>query len=85
MKLIVLKHSIYSRDENGRILAEITFPEKEPGIFTIDRIYVAEEYIGSPIPDRLIAAALDQIRREGGKAAADDPYARKYFHEHHLT
>ena len=43
MEYIKLPHSIKSKDENGKILAEITFPENEPGIFTIDHTYVSDQ------------------------------------------
>ena len=79
LTFITLPHSIYSKDENGRILCEITFPEREPGRYCIERMYVAEEYIGTELPERLIRAALEQIAGEGGTVTAEDPYAKMFM------
>ena len=34
------KCRFYMEDENGKLVAEVTFPETEPGVFTINRTYV---------------------------------------------
>ena len=39
-------NAIYARGESGELLAEITFPETEPGVFTIDHTYVDRRYRG---------------------------------------
>ena len=82
ISFITLNHSIYSKNEHGRILCEITFPEKTPGEFCIERTYTAEEYIGTELPERLIEAALEKIREQGGRVTAEDPYARMYLSRH---
>ncbi|MDO4619155.1 MAG: hypothetical protein Q4B09_00895 [Lachnospiraceae bacterium] len=79
-----LNHSIYIRSEVGRILGEIMFPETSPGVYDIENVHVAEEYIGSELPEQLIEAARKRIKEQGGRATASDPFARKYFSEHHL-
>ena len=73
---IVLPHSIYKKDENGRILSEITFPEKEPGR------YVSESLFGSGEAEKLVKMAVRQIRAAGGSVSASCPFARKYLKEH---
>lgn len=84
MDYIQLPHSIYSKDENGRILAEIRFPETSPGVFNIESTYVAEEYIGSEIPGELVDMAVASIRARHGKITADCPFASKYLRERHI-
>lgn len=85
MEFIELPHSIYSKDENGRILAEIRFPEIFPGEFNIESTYVAEEYIGSDVPGELVEKAESSIRAQGGKIVrADCPFAHKYLKERHI-
>ena len=79
ISFIVLNHCIYSKNEYGRILCEITFPERAPGEFCIERTFVAEEFIGTALPERLVEAALDKIREQGGRVTAEDPYARRYL------
>lgn len=81
MEFIHLPHSIKSKDENGRILAEILFPEHTQGIYTIERTYVAEEYLGTGVAEQLVDMAVEQIRRAHGKIEATCPFARKYLKE----
>ena len=84
MDWIELPHSISSRDPNGRILAEITFPEKQPGEYCIESTYAADEYIGSELPGELVERAVRKIRSAGGRVSAECPFASKYIREHHL-
>ena len=84
MEFISLPHSIYSKDPNGRILAEITFPEHAAGQYCIERTYTAEEYIGTDLPGELVEMAVRQIRSAGGKVTAECPFASKYLKDHRL-
>lgn len=81
---ITLNHSIYSKDANGRILAEVTFPEKEPGVFCIDGTYVCEDLLAHGVEEDLMDRAVQKIREQHGKITATAPYAKKYLHERHL-
>jgi predicted GNAT family acetyltransferase len=82
MEYIRLPHSIKSKDENGRILAEITFPELEPGIYTIDHTYVNDDLRGQGIAAELVQMAVDQIREQGGKVRATCSYASVWLEQH---
>ena len=71
---IRLPHSIKRKDENGKILAEITFPEYTPGVYTIDhRQGIAAE---------LVQMAVDQIHEQGGKVRATCSYASVWLEQH---
>ena len=78
---IILNHSIYSKNEYGRILAEITFPEHGEGVYCIESTHVVDEYIGTEVPGQLVEAAVKRIREQGGKVEAECPFARKYLAE----
>ena len=78
---IILNHSIYSKNEYGRILAEITFPEHREGVYCIESTHVVDEYIGTEVPGQLVEAAVKRIREQGGKVEAECPFARKYLAE----
>lgn len=82
---IILPHSIYRKDANGRILCEITFPEKSPGNYDIEHTYVSEDLRGQGEATRLVEMALQQIHEAGGKVTASCPFARKYLKEHHFV
>ena len=84
MEFIKLPHSIYSKNEHGRILAEIRFPEKEQGVFNIQSPYVADEYIGSEVPGQLVEMAVESIRAQHGQIEAECPFASKYLKERHI-
>ena len=82
MDYIRLPHSIKSKDENGKILAEITFPELEPGIYTIDHTYVSDELRSQGIAGKLVEMAVDQIREQGGQVRATCSYASVWLDQH---
>ena len=75
MDYIKLPHSIKHKDENGRILAEITFPETAPGVYTINHTYVSDELRGQGVAGDLVQMAVDQIREQGGEVRATCSYA----------
>lgn len=85
MNYIELNHSIYSKDENGRILAEVLFPEKNPGEFTIERIYVCEDLFGQGVESELMQMAYDKIRAQHGRMTAGCGYAKKWMNENHIS
>ncbi len=78
-RFIHLPHSIYSKDEYGRILAEIRFPEEEKGLYNIERTYVCESLFSVNLAEELVDEALLQIRKQGGRVKADCPFAKQYL------
>ena len=69
------KCRFYMEDENGKLIAEITFPETEPGVFTIDHTFVDSSLSGQGIASKLVQAAVDAIHCQGGKVKATCSYA----------
>ena len=61
---------VYGLDGGGRLVAEITFPCTQPGIYTIDHTFVDPSLRGQGMADKLVRAALEQIRKNGGTPAA---------------
>ncbi|MBR0162784.1 MAG: N-acetyltransferase [Oscillospiraceae bacterium] len=72
---------IYMEDEQGRIVAEITFPEILPGVYNIDHTFVDNSLRGQGIASKLVQAAVDEIRRRGGEVQATCSYAVKWLSE----
>ena len=68
-------------DEFGNMIAEVTFPEKTPGVFTIDHTFVDGSLRGQGIASKLVGAAVDEICARGGKVEATCPYAVKWLAE----
>ena len=73
--------SIRKFDNEGKIIAEITFPKSENGIYTINRTFVHESLRGRGVAAMLVQLAVDEIQRKGGEIAATCPYARKWLEE----
>ena len=73
---------ILQKDETGRVIAEITFPETSPGVFVIDHTFVDESLRGQGVASKLVQAAVDEIKKRGGKVEATCSYAKKWLSEH---
>ncbi|MGI5970952.1 MAG: GNAT family N-acetyltransferase [Oscillospiraceae bacterium] len=73
---------IYMEDDSGKLIAEVTFPETEPGVVNFDHTLVEYSLRGRGIAGELMQAAADEVRRRGMKATATCSYAVKWFAEH---
>ena len=79
---IELPHKIYGKNEYGKIIAEVTFPEKKPGICTIEDCFFDEDYRSLEDVDRLMERAYEMVKSRGEKLESDHPYGRKWLSEH---
>ena len=68
--------------EGEKVLAEITFPEREPGMVVIDHTWVDPSLRGQGAAGKLVKMAADAIRQSGRKARATCSYARTWFENH---
>ena len=73
---------IYALDDSGKLIAEITFPMTEPGVYTIDHTFVAPSLRGQGAAGQLVQAALVQIEETGGQAEATCSYAVRWLEQH---
>ena len=78
------KGRIYSEDLSGRLLAEITFPEKEKGVFCIEHTFVDDSLRGQGIASKLMELAVNEIKNSGGKITASCSYAKKWLEKHSM-
>ena len=79
MNFIKENSRIYSLDENKKIIAEITFPEVEKGVFCIDHTFVDETLRGQGIARKLVELAVEEIEKKNGKVQATCSYATKWL------
>ena len=79
MRLIHEPNRIYGIDENGKVVAEITFPRTEPGVYTIDHTIVDSSLQGQGIAGKLVQAAVEDIKSQGGEVRATCSYAAKWL------
>ena len=64
------KTRIYALNDEGKLVAEITFPMTAPGVYTIDHTFVDASLRGQGAAGQLVQAALEQIKENGGQAEA---------------
>ena len=73
---------IWLNDSEGRLVAEITFPQVRRGVANIDHTFVDPSLRGQGAAGKLVQAAADQLRRRGMKAVLTCSYAKNGFGEH---
>lgn len=76
---ITEENRIYMIDDEGKIIAEVTFPETANGTFTIDHTFVDESLRGQGMASKLVQAAVDEIESRGGTVKATCSYAMKWL------
>lgn len=57
---------IFAQGEDGRLLAEVTFPTRD-GIARLDHTFVDPSLQGQGVAGRLLQAAADTLRAQGVK------------------
>lgn len=73
---------LWAENEEGKLIAEITFPEERPGVANIDHTFVDGSLRGQGVADRLVRAALEQIQANGGRPTATCSYAAAWLDKH---
>lgn len=84
LPMIHEKERIYSMDDQGRLVAEITFPQVSPGLYCIDHTFVDSSLRGQGAAGELVRAALQEIEALGGTATATCSYAVRWMEAHNL-
>ena len=82
MKFTHEPNRLCGTDENNKLIAEVTFPETEPGVFTINHTIVDSSLQGQGVAGQLVKAAVDDIKSQGGKVQATCSYAVKWLEKH---
>jgi len=72
---------IYREDENGKVIAEITYTTAD-GVSNIEHTFVDASLRGQGVAGQLVKAAADQILKEGNQIRATCSYAVSWFEKH---
>ena len=72
---------IFATDETGKLLAEVTFPERE-GVAVINHTFVDSSLRGQGVAGQLLRAVADTLRQDGRKTKATCSYAVHWFDTH---
>ena len=81
MEFIYEPERIYMKNEDGKVVAEVTFPENN-GIANINQTKVDGSLRGQGIAGKLVKAAADQIVKDGNGITATCSYAVEWFSKH---
>ncbi|MEA5059740.1 MAG: GNAT family N-acetyltransferase [Candidatus Pelethousia sp.] len=73
---------IFALNDDGNLVAEITFPPLGSGTVDINHTFVDPSLRGSGIAGMLMLTALGDIRAKGFKVVASCPYAAKWLQGH---
>ena len=76
------KTRIYALNDEGKLVAKITFPMTAPGVYTIDHTFVDASLRGQGAAGQLVQAALEQIKENGGQVEATCSYAVSWLEKH---
>ena len=67
---------------DGETLAEVTFPETAPGLFTIDHTFVDDRLRGQGVAAELVSRAVEAIEARGGRVEATCSYDAAWLRKH---
>ena len=84
MEFIKEDGRIYSKDVNGKIIAEIEFEEVEQGVYNIYHTFVDESLRGKGVAALLVQEAVQEIKSKTGKIVASCSYAKKWLEHNKL-
>ncbi len=82
MELIYEQNRIFSVDNDGKLLAEIVFPDLGEHLVKITRTFVDPSLRGQGAASALMLAAAQKLRQEGKKAVPLCSYAKAWLERH---
>ncbi|MDD6573113.1 MAG: GNAT family N-acetyltransferase [Thermoflexaceae bacterium] len=82
MEFITESNRIYCEDEQGKVIAEITFPKVSDNVYCIDHTFVDDSLRGQGIAGQLVQRAVEKIRMENAEVTATCSYAKGWIEKH---
>ena len=68
--------------QEGRLTAEVTFPDVDTDTVNIDHTFVDDSLRGQGVAGQLMKAAAEQLRSQNRKAVLTCSYAVNWFGKH---
>ncbi len=81
MEFTIERDRIFAEDEDGKMIAEVTFPTVD-GVSYIDHTFVDPTLRGQGVAGKLVKLAADTILSAGNKIGATCSYAVTWFERH---
>lgn len=82
MEFIYNKNQVALLNENGRVIAEVTFPDVDADTVNIDHVFVDASLRGQGIAGKLLEATIKHLRGQGKNVILSCSYAIKWFEKH---
>ena len=73
---------IFMENEDGKVVAEITFPEVNENLVDITHTRVDESLQGQGVASKLVTAVAEKLIKDNKKAIPSCPYAKVWFERH---
>ena len=82
MKFTHSKNSIALLSENGKTLAEVTFPEIDENTVNVNHTFVDDSLRGQGIAGKLMEELVIELQNSDRKAVLSCSYAISWFNRH---
>ena len=82
MDFTVEQNRIYMQDEQGKLLAEVLFPDDESGTTVITSTFVDGSLKGQSIADKLLRSVVAELQAQNKQTKVQCSYAIKWFEAH---
>lgn len=82
MTFLTESNRIYIKDEQDRLLAEVTFPSISPWLVDVNHTFVDDSLRGQGIAGKLMEAVVSHLRETGQSCICTCSYAKKWFASH---
>ncbi|MBP1924727.1 putative GNAT family acetyltransferase [Sedimentibacter acidaminivorans] len=82
MDFIHESNRIYLNNEDGKAIAEVTFPDISNNEVNIDHTFVDGSLRGQGMAAKLMKALVDDLNKKNKKAKATCSYAVEWFEKH---
>lgn len=76
------KNRIYVNNEEGKLIAEVTFPDVDENTVNINHTFVDNSLRGQGIASQLLEAAVAKVQKENKLVVPTCPYAVNWFEKH---
>lgn len=82
MEFTYEQNRIFLLDDTGKLLAEVTFPDKTEHIVDINHTFVDDSLRGQGVAGKLLESAANLLRSQNKKVFLSCSYAVKWFEKH---
>lgn len=79
MEFVKGENRFFKEDENGKLIAEVTWVPSGDSLVILDHTFVDESLRGQGIASELVEKVADTMRAEGKKIVPTCPFAKAEF------